>query len=336
MAIRFSIIGCGHIGRRHAGHIQGNSKARLKCVFDINSDKGELVARDYDAKCAQSIEDLLSTDTDIVCVCTPSGHHKEHSIACLRAGKHVLVEKPMALSVSDAQDMVNASLTYDRELFVVKQNRYNPPIQRLKEEIEKGTLGEIFQVHVNCFWNRNEAYYTRSEWKGSKSLDGGVLWNQFSHFIDIAYYLFGGISGAQGIVANKNHGKMTEFEDSGTFNFQYKNGAIGSINFTTNTFKQNMEGSITIFSKNATIKIGGKYLNAVEYFQSDSFDMENLPLSAPANNYGYYEGSMSNHDKVIENVVETLLGKSKIMTSSRDGLEVVKMIEQLYNSAKWI
>jgi predicted dehydrogenase len=173
----------------------------------------------------------------------------------------------------------------------------------VKSLIDQGELGKILMVSVNCFWNRNAAYYEQSPWRGTKSLDGGTLYTQFSHFVDIIYYLFGEISNVNGVVKNVSHQKLIEFEDSGSFSFEFEDGGIGNFCFTTSTYKQNMEGSITIFAENATIKIGGKYLNTIDYQKTNGFDIQDVESSSPANNYGFYEGSMSNHDKVIDNVI---------------------------------
>ena len=148
--------------------------------------------------------------------------------------------------------------------------------------------------------------------------------------------MFGSLSEASGNVKNFAHQSCTEFEDGGNFTFVLGKSTLGSLNFTTNSYAQNMEGSITIIAEKATVKIGGKYLNAIEYLKSDSLKIENLPVSAPANDYGYYEGTMSNHDKVIDNVIRALKGDEEIMTTAQDGVEVVKMIEDLYKSAKVI
>jgi len=333
MPIKFVLVGCGHIAQRHAYHICGHANAELIGVCDLDSEKAKKFANKYGVKAVASFHDLLNLEADIVVICTPSGLHKTHALESFKFNRNVLVEKPMAINYKDALEMKIAAKNSGKELFVVKQNRYNPPVQRVKLELDNGNFGDIFQVVVNCFWNRDENYYKDSKWKGTKSLDGGVLYNQFSHFIDIVYYLFGSLKEPKGIVRNCNHKSSTEFEDSGNFSFVLGDSTLGSLNFSTNSFGQNMEGSITIIAEKATLKIGGKYLNAIEYLKSDTIKIKDLPLSAPANNYGHYEGSMSNHDKIIDNVVKTLLGEEKIMTNASDGVEVVKMIENLYSSA---
>lgn len=335
MTIKFGIIGCGYIAERHLKHIVDHRAAEVSAVFDIDYTKAQALGGKYKVVTEQSYEDLLKReDIDIVTVCTPNGLHAIHTIQALNAGKDVLVEKPMATNVVDAKKMVDAAKTNNKRLFVVKQNRYNPPVQAVKELLDNNKLGDVYAVHLNCFWNRNDQYYSNSSWKGTLELDGGVLYTQFSHFIDILFYLFGEIEGAKGAINNFNHKELVEYEDTGSFIFKLKNGALGSLNYTTCAFEQNMEGSITVIAEKATIKIGGKYLNTIDYQKTDGFDVKHLPASSPANNYGYYQGSMSNHDYVIDNVVETFNGRAEIMTNAYEGLKVVEIIEQLYQAAK--
>ncbi len=333
MKINFGIIGCGHIAHRHAEHIIENTESGLISAFDIKQDKLDAFCNEYEILKSNSCEELLSnSDIDIITVCTPNGIHHDGVIASLNAGKHVLVEKPMALTRQQCENMINAAEQNKKELFIVKQNRYNPPVQKLKQLVEQKKLGKIYFVQVNCFWNRNDKYYLDSDWKGTKHLDGGTLYTQFSHFVDILYYLFGDIENIKGIIKNVSHQNLIEFEDTGSYTFNLMNGALGNFNYTTSSYTQNMEGSITVFAENATIKIGGRYLNTIEYQRTRDFDIKDVEQARPANNYGYYEGSMSNHDKVIDNVIDTLNGKAKIMTNAQEGMKVVDIIERMYNS----
>ena len=336
MPVRFGIVGCGHIAKRHAEHIIAHPEAELVACFDTNVQKGEAFANNFDITLFPDLESLLREETiDIVNVCTPNGSHHEVAIKALNSGKHSLVEKPMALHTKDCEEMIKASLINNKQLFVVKQNRYNPPVVALKQLIQENRLGQVYYVQVNCFWNRNKEYYLRSDWKGKKQLDGGTLYTQFSHFVDIFYYLFGDVdlSSISGITANVNHQDLIEFEDTGSFSFRFKSGALGSLNYTTSSFNKNMEGSITIFAENGTIKVGGQYLNTLEYQETAGFEIENIPSPNKANDYGYYQGSMSNHDQVIGNVVNTLSGREKIMTNAMEGLKVVEIIESMYAAA---
>ncbi|MEZ4981000.1 MAG: Gfo/Idh/MocA family oxidoreductase [Saprospiraceae bacterium] len=332
MEIKFAVVGCGYISNRHGEHIQNHPEARLIGGFDIKPERTAEFAQKFNVKGYESLEALLADpEIDIVNVCTPNGNHHEVALKALEAGKHALVEKPMAIKKSYCEDMIKTALDNNKELFVVKQNRFNPPVMAVKQLMKDGRLGEVYNVVLNCYWNRNELYYTKSDWKGSLNLDGGTLYTQFSHFIDIVYYLFGDFEITASQMANVNHGDLIDFEDTGNIAFRFtKNGALGSMNYTTSCYKQNMEGSITIFAENATIKIGGKYLNTIDYQVTNDFDITDLPVSGPANNYGYYEGSMSNHDKIIHNVVEALNRREKIMTNAYEGLKVVEIIEKMY------
>ncbi len=334
--IAFGIIGCGYIGTRHAKHIYSNHSAELIAAYDISDAQAKIFSQQFTScRIDTNLSDLVaSKNIDVINVCTPNGLHYEHALAVLNGGKHVIIEKPITLKTQDAKHLIDIAKEKDRKIFVVKQNRYNAPVQALKKLIDENKLGKVFMVMVNCFWNRNAEYYKRSNWKGKKDLDGGTLYTQFSHFIDIFYYLFGDVANISGIITNANHQDLIEFEDSGVFSFTFNGGAIGSLNYTTTSFEKNMEGSITVFAEKATIKLGGQYLNKLEYQRTAGFNITNLPEEGPANDYGYYQGSMSNHDKVIQNVVETLNGDGEIMTSAEDGMHVVDIIERMYVIAK--
>ncbi|NQY11956.1 MAG: Gfo/Idh/MocA family oxidoreductase [Flavobacteriales bacterium] len=337
MSIKFGIVGCGRIGNRHAEHIIAHSQSELVACYDDKLKVNQTFATDNNTVAADSLEELLANDSiDIINVCVPNGLHSEISVKALNAGKHVLVEKPMALTKAECISMLASSDANNKKLFVVKQNRFNPPVKKLKDLIDEGKLGEIYSVGVNCFWNRNEDYYKSSDWKGSQQLDGGTLFTQFSHFIDIAYYLFGDMENFSGVIKNCSHGDLIDFEDSGSIAFNFTSGAIGNLNYTTSCYQENMEGSIVVFAENGTIKIGGKYLNAIEFQKTNGFDIENITTSAPANNYGFYQGSMSNHDKLINNVIQALEGNQDILTTASEGMKVVEIIENMYKSVRRI
>lgn len=330
--LRFSIVGFGNIGRRHAEHILHNPNTDLVAICDVKSElsgkapEGVAFYTDID-------EMLTQTKADVLCVCTPNYLHEPHAIKGLHAGLHTVVEKPMAISVASCDRMIAAANETGKTIFAVKQNRYNPPVQAVKQIIDKGELGKLYMLQVNCFWNRGDAYYAESNWRGKKDKDGGCLFTQFSHFVDILYYLNGSIKGAEGWIHNFAHQHNTEVEDTGSFVLKGINESIINFNFTTCAYERNMEGSITIFAEKGTVKIGGQYLNTIEYQQLQNNSLPAINISAKANDYGLYQGSMSNHDKVIQNVVDVLLHNKAIMTSAEEGREVVHMIEQMYASA---
>ena len=262
--LNFAIIGCGRIAQRHAEHI--NRLGNLVAVCDIDLVKAGALATQYNANSYQSIEDLLAKETllDVVAVCTPNGLHAKHSIQALNVGLNVLVEKPMAITVKDCQGMIAAAKTNNKLLFAIKQNRYNPPVAAVKDAIDKGILGKVYSLQLSCFWNRDAAYYNNS-WKGTKDLDGGTLFTQFSHFIDLLYWMNGDVDKVYTITGNFAHQDIIQFEDTGVVALQFRNGSIGTINYTVNSHAKNMEGSLTIFAEKGTIKIGGQYLNELEY-----------------------------------------------------------------------
>jgi len=337
MTVTFGLIGYGNIGHRHAQHIHAHPHSRLGGVYDIRPERMEACCAEVPGTVAYpDLEHLLQDPSvDIVSICTPNAYHAQQAIACLDAGKHVLVEKPMALSVADGEAMIAASVRSGSSLFVVKQNRFNAPVQAVRKLMDEGRLGRVYSVSLNCYWNRNADYYLKSDWKGKLALDGGTLFTQFSHFVDVLYYLFGDLEILDAQLANKGHEGLIEFEDTGVVSFRLKaHDAPGVLHYTTAAYKQNMEVGLTLFAEHAAIRIGGKFLNQISYQATDGFDIVLPPDDRQPNQYGYYEGSMSNHDKVIDNVIRTLYGHDQIMTNADEGLKSVAIIERIYQVAK--
>lgn len=332
--IKFALVGCGRIGNRHAEHIA--NYGTLTSVCDIEFGKANDLAEKHNCKAFGSLEELLNEDKtiDVVAICTPNGLHAEHSIKVLRAGFHVLCEKPMALTVQDCGEMIKEAEKANKRLFIVKQNRFNPPVEAVKKAIDEGRFGKLFSVQLSCFWNRNNAYYENS-WKGTKNLDGGTLYTQFSHFIDLLYWMVGDVRKVSAITANSNHEGIIEFDDNGVVTLEFYNGTIGTINYTVNSFGKNMEGSLTIFGEKGTVKIGGQYLNELEYQNFQEYEIKDLPVGSPPNNYGQYQGSMSNHDKVYENIISVLNHSGVIATNGFEGLKTVEIIDKIYSSANF-
>lgn len=330
--IRFAIIGCGRIAQRHAEHIMDNG--RLVAVCDIEKNKADDLAARYNAKAYYDTCQLLSQEKgiDVISICSPNGLHAKHAIASLNAGFHVLCEKPMAINVNDCGEMIKAAERSNKRLFAIKQNRFNPPIVAVKEAIDDGKLGNLYSIQLSCFWNRNPDYYANS-WKGSMDLDGGTLYTQFSHFIDLLYWMIGDVKNVQAYMKNYAHKNIIDFEDTGVIIVEFHNGVIGTINYTVNSYRKNMEGSLTIFGEKGTVKIGGQYLNELEYQNIENFRIENLPEGNKANSYGTYQGSMSNHDKVYENLIAVLTENASISTNAFEGLKTVEIIDKIYTAA---
>lgn len=328
---KFAVVGYGNIGRRHVQHILAHPEASLVGICDLNEDKLRDPLLNKIPIFTDFTEMLCSVEADVINVCTPNILHAPHCIEALNTYKHVVCEKPMAMSSLECQQMIDAAQLSGKTIFVVKQNRYNEPVQLVKSLLKEGILGEIFFININCFWNRNEFYYNESQWRGSKTKDGGCLYTQFSHFVDILYYLIGNIISAKGEILNFNH-PYIEVEDSGSFIMKSENGTLINFNFSTCSYEKNMEGAITIIAENGTVKIGGQYLNTIEYQHIKNKILPEVNISAKSNDYGKYQGSMSNHDRVIDNVIKTLKGEEEAMTNAFEGQKVVEIIELMYAS----
>ena len=329
--IRFAVVGAGHIGKRHAEMIRRENEAELVAMVDVRTAK-ECLVEEFDVPFFSSMEELLAAniEIDVVNICTPNGLHAEQAIKALEAKKHVVCEKPMGLSKESCEKVLFKALQEAKQVFCVMQNRYSPPSEWIKSIIEEEILGDVFMVQLNCFWNRDEQYYKVGSWKGTEEMDGGTLFTQFSHFIDIMYWLFGDIDNIQGKFADFTHKELTDFEDSGFVSFDFINGGMGSINYSTAIAHQNLESSMTIIGKNGSVKIGGQYMNEVEVCTISNYTMPILKESNPANDYGPYKGSAANHNYVISNVINTLKGRTSATTNALEGMKVVEIIERIY------
>jgi len=333
--IAFSVVGIGRIGNRHVEHII--SKSELVSVCDIDPLARKQFADKYpDVKVYNSIEELLENDntSEVVNICTPNGLHAQHTILALKAGKNVVCEKPMALYVKDCEEMIDLSNSVNKKLFIVKQNRFNPPVEQLKNALMENKLGKILSAQLNCFWNRNNRYYQESNWKGTKNLDGGILYTQFSHFLDLLLWFLGDVKEVSGYCLNVNHKGIIEFEDTLLACVKFESGVLASINCSINSYETNMEGSVTILGEYGTVKVGGQYLNLMEYNKIKDLSFDKIVYNKSANDYGFYQGSMSNHDKVIENVIATMNNRSTIAVDGLEGMRTIKLIEMLYNNVK--
>lgn len=329
--IKFAVVGSGHIGKRHAEMIRREEEAELVAMVDIRS-KEECGASDFNVPFFGSIEEFLESgiDVDVVNVCTPNGLHAGQSLTALNEGAHVVCEKPMGLSKDNCEKVIYKALQKNKHVFCVMQNRYSPPSEWIKSVVEEGILGKIHMVQLNCYWNRDDRYYKKGGWKGTADLDGGTLFTQFSHFIDIMYWLFGDIDNIKGRFADFNHVNTTDFEDSGFVSFDFVDGGMGSLNYSTAVANQNLESSITIIAENGSVKIGGQYMNEVEVCNIKDYEMPVLKEANPANDYGPYKGSAANHNYVIRNVIDTLKGETSATTNALEGLKVVEIIERIY------
>lgn len=329
--IKFVVVGYGRIGKRHADMIDANPNAELVAVVEhhIHADKTHPNVPHF-----TTIAELLAAgiDFDVANIATPNGLHAAQALEILDAKKHVVIEKPMALKREEAEKVIFKSLQVNKRIFVVMQNRYSPPSVWLKSLIDTRVLGKVFMVQINCYWNRDTRYYLPNTWHGTKALDGGTLYTQFSHFIDVMYWLFGDITNINARLRDFNHQDLTEFEDSGIVQFDFINGGMGCLNYSTSVVDSNMESSMTIVAEKGSVKVGGQYMDKVEYCNIPGYTMPELAPTNPGNDYGSYKGSAANHNYMIQNVIDVLSQDHPITTNALEGMKVVEIIERIYQS----
>lgn len=330
--IRFLLLGYGHIGQRHASIINAHPEAELVGIIEVDPAKTTQL---HNAFPTWEAWQNAGIKANIAIIALPNGLHISYAIRAIDADMHVLVEKPMGLKAIDCQHLIDRAEQKDKKLFVVKQNRYSPPSMWMKQLIDSGKLGQIYEVHIRCFWNRDDRYYQKgpkseTDWRGSQFYDGGVLFTQFSHFIDVMYWVFGDIHNIQTRLFNHNHSGNTEFPDSGMVHFDFQKGGAGSLQFSTSVFEENMESSTTVLAEKGAFKVGGQYMERIEFVQIADYQMPQLSAAEPPNNYGTYKGSAGNHAHVIQNVIDTLKNRAEIATGGEDGMKVVDIIERIY------
>lgn len=317
---KFAIIGCGRIAKRHAENIARVGK--LIAVCDVVAEKADALAEAYKAKPYYSVDELLlaEKEVEIVAVCSPNGFHAEHIIKSLQAGKDVLTEKPLCLTKAAAWQIIETEKFCRKKLFVVKSARYNPILQQLKKVMDENSLGKLYSFHLNCIWNRGDDYYT--DWKGKLFPDGGTLYNQFSHYIDVMLWLFGEVEDIKGFKQNSAHGPSIEFEDNGAVALQMQNGAIGSFHWSVNAYQKNFEIALTITAEKGTVRIGGENLNEVQYLHTES------PIEFPV----YKKEAWSNHNELYDHLMSALYENRNGFPDAFDGLKAVETIEKIYKA----
>lgn len=333
--IKFAICGFGHIGSRHATIVQGYPETEVVAIIDVNPDVVNHKLYPAGIPHFANFEEYEKSEVkaDVITVSSPNSTHVPLAVKALESNAHVIIEKPMGISRLECESVLFRAFNMHKHVFVVKQNRYSPPSKWLKQIVEEKIIGDVYMVQVNCYWNRDDRYYKPGGWKGTKEYDGGVLFTQFSHFIDIMFWVFGDVRNIKTNLNNFNHEHSTEFPDSGNSMFEFVNGGMGSINFSTSVWDTNMESSITVVGSKGSAKVGGQYMNEIEYCHIDNYEMPKLPPTNPPNDYGPFKGSAANHHYVIENVVNTLNGSDSITANALEGLKVVDIIERIYEAA---
>ncbi|MEZ4825554.1 MAG: Gfo/Idh/MocA family oxidoreductase [Bacteroidia bacterium] len=333
--IKFALVGCGSIGKRHVAVIDADPHAEIVAICDIDESRCIELSNLYRGIpwYTSYTQMLEQTDASVISIATPHALHAEMAIEACNRGFHTLVEKPMALNVTDCIRMNEAAYKNEVKLWVVKQNRHNVPVRLVTEAIQANRLGRILMVKCDILWNRYQGYYDESPWRGKINEEGGALFTQASHFIDLLVWWCGDVDSVSGYMETQNHN--IETEDSGSAVIKFTSGAIGSLNWTTCVYNKNYEGSITIIGEKGTVKIGGKYLNKMEFWEVEGFPLqEGIEYTDKPNAYGKYQGTSSNHDKVIASLVAQLNKKTFETVDGFEGMKSIVAIDKIYKALR--
>lgn len=329
--LRFGLIGCGRVAPRHAESLMSLPDARLVAVADIKESRVQRFATQYHAAPHYDYRALLDQpDIDVVTICTPSGLHAQMAIDALAAGKHVLVEKPIALSLDDANRMIAAATAADRKLCVVLQNRYNPPMQDLKKLVVEGRLGRLLLGNATVRWYRTQEYY-EDDWHGTWAMDGGALMNQSIHHIDALQWLMGAPESVFAYTATLAH--RMEAEDAGVAVIRFRGGAMGAVEGSTVTYPENLEGSVAVFGEHGSAKVGGTALNRkVLWKVGGELEHERELLTRdqvdPSSVYG------TSHQAVIADMIAAIHENRDPRTDGPEARKSLALVLAMYESAR--
>ena len=329
--LRVALVGCGRISKNHFDAITRVDGIELVGVADIVPERAQVAGTAYGVPAFPSLESMLAAvDCDIVTVATPSGLHPLHGVEAARAGKHVVSEKPMAISLEGADSLIAECADRGVKLFVVKQNRLNPAIQLVKRAVDKGRFGRIHSANCTVRWARPQEYYDQAPWRGTWAMDGGAFMNQASHYVDLVQWLAGTVESVVAMTATQE--RRIEAEDSGAAILRFQNGAIGVLDVTMLTYPKNLEGSLTILGDRGSVKIGGTAVNRVETWLFEDYDDDDKLIeaaaTAPPSVYGF------GHEGYYRNVVRVLRGKAVPDTDGAEGRKSLEIILAIYESAR--
>ena len=334
--IRFALVGCGRISKNHLDAIAAHGgQAQLVAVCDTRPEALQAAVALTGAAGFTSLEALLAgSNADIVVLATPSGLHPQQAIQVARVGRHVLSEKPMATKFEEGMAMVQACRDAGVKLFVVKQNRLNATVQRVKQAIDEGRFGRIYMSTVNVFWTRPQSYYDAAPWRGRWDLDGGAFMNQASHYVDLLDWLVGPVDNIHAYTATL--ARDIEAEDTGVMSLRLRHGGLASINVTMLTWPQNLEGSITILGEKGTVRIGGTAVNKIEHWAFADQRPEDAEVLAASYEIGNSSGSVYGfgHPLYYDNVIKTLRGEASAEVDGYEGLRSLEILVAAYRSAR--
>jgi UDP-N-acetyl-2-amino-2-deoxyglucuronate dehydrogenase len=326
-------VGCGRISERHFDAIADRPELQLVAVADEVADRARTAGERLGIPAFTSYAAMLAeTEAEVAVICTPSGLHPRHGIMAAERRLHVIVEKPMATRLEEADALVRACDEQGVHLFVVKQNRLNPGIQLLKRALDRGRFGRVFLANTTVRWNRPQSYYDAAPWRGTWEFDGGALMNQASHYVDMLQWLVGPVESVSAKTATL--ARRIESEDTGVALLRFRNGALGVIEVTMLTYPRNLEGSITVIGEKGTVKVGGTALNRIEHWEFAEYDDDDRAAEAlrvapnPLSVYG------SGHGPYYDNVVRVLLGEESAGTDGREGRKSLALLLGIYESAR--
>ncbi len=330
--MRFALAGCGRISGNHIDAIARHAeRAELVAVCDSRPAALEAAVARTGARGFASLDALLEgSDADVIVLATPSGLHPLQTIDVARAGRHVLTEKPMATKWDEGMAMVRECREAGVKLFVVKQNRLNPTMQRLKQAIDGGRFGRIFLATVNVFWTRPQSYYDDAPWRGRWDMDGGAFLNQASHYVDMVDWLVGPVDSVHAYTATL--ARDIEAEDTGVMSLRLRRGGLASINVTMLTYGRNFEGSITVLGEHGTVRIGGVAVNQIQHWEF----ADARPEDAAVRDAGYATPSVYGfgHPLYYANVIDTLRGEAQAQVDGYEGLRSLEVVIAAYRSAR--
>jgi predicted dehydrogenase len=332
--LRFALVGCGRIARKHAGNL-GEGKitnAKLTAVCDIVPERAKEYGEKYSVPWFSDMHEMMKEmgdQIDVLNILTPSGDHANNTVDLAPYGKHIVVEKPMALTLSDADRMIRACDEHGVRLFVVKQNRFNLPVVKTREALESDRFGKLVMGTVRVRWCRDQAYYDQDQWRGTWSQDGGVFANQAIHHVDLLQWMMGDVESvyAKGATQLVN----IEAEDTGVVVLKFKNGALGVIEATTATRPHNLEGSVSILGEKGTVEIGGFAVNEMKVWNFvDKQDEDENALGEfkqnPPDVYGF------GHTEYLNNVVHSILDKKSALVGGLEGRKSLELVSAIYES----
>ena len=330
--LKFAIVGCGRISRKHLDAVSKELKnTKLVAVCDVIEERARLAGEKYSVPFYLSADEMMKShpEVDVITILTPSGHHAEDVVRLAKYGKHFIVEKPMALTMESAEKMIHACEENGVKLFVVKQNRYNLPIQKLRTAVEQDRFGKMVMGTVRVRWCRTQEYYDQDTWRGTWAMDGGALTNQASHHIDMLTWMMGDVESLFCYTSTRL--VDIETEDTAVAVLKFTNGALGVVEATTATRPKDLEGSISILGENGTVEIGGFAMNEVKVWNFvNQVDGDNSVLTEfkenPPNIYGF------GHTRYLEGVVDVLLGKKKSAVDGLEGIKSLILINAMYES----